>query len=228
VVQLWEFPTVLPPHPRLRFGRSSRPGRHPGTDYHDVLDLGGNRFAIVMADVCGPGTLPAAARFAPLLRGRAGRHDDSGSLLHCMREHVRRSSQDGAFATGLCAVIDIRRRIVRVACAGHPAPLLAREGTPVMPLPVHSTGSLGDTGVIVASEFELLSGDHLLFYTDGVTGQENGDGVQFGCARLTDALQECVDFTPAVAVDVLAHEIDAFTDGRAADDDQTLLLVEIG
>ena len=48
------LPATLPSHPRLRFGRFHRHGRQTAADYHDVLSLGGNRFAITMADISGP------------------------------------------------------------------------------------------------------------------------------------------------------------------------------
>src|SRR5688500_13963501 len=71
-------PATLPVHPRLQFGRFYHQGTHPGTDYHDVLNLGGNRFAVTMANISGAGASTAAAMMRATVRGRAGRHDDSG------------------------------------------------------------------------------------------------------------------------------------------------------
>ena len=222
------LPVLLPSHPRLQFGRSWRAGRHQGVDYHDVLNLGGNRFAIVMADLSGAGARAAAVSLQRTLRGHAGRHDDAGSLLHRMGELFGPPSNGLAVATGICAVVDIRRRLMRLACAGHPAPLLAREGTPAMPLLVHSLMPLGRNEVIVTSECELRSGDALLFYTDGAIHRQNGDGDRYGIERLRSALLGARVFPPTVAVDCLAGEIDGFAGGHDPTDDQTLLLVRVG
>jgi phosphoserine phosphatase RsbU/P len=218
-------PAILPSHPRLQFGRFYRPGQ-AGTDFHDVMNLGGNRFAIAMADVSGPGAAAAAAMIRTTVRGHARRDEDSASLLHHINEDFRHLWHDGVFATGICAVVDTRRRTLRVASAGHPAPLLARQRAAVMPLLVHRTMPLGNIGLIVTSEYELHSGDRLLFYTDGVTDHASGENGRYDINRLASALQEVREFPPAVAVDCLANDIERFAGGDEPHDDQTLLLLE--
>lgn len=216
---------TLPSHPRLRFGRFHRSGRLAGADYLDVLNLGGNHFAIVMADVSGPGASAAAAELRTVVRGHAGRHDDSGSLLHHINQYFHDLRSEAVCATGICAVIDTRRRTLRIACAGHPAPLLAREGTDVSPLRLHRTMPLGNIQLIVNSEFDLCSGDRLLFYTDGITNCDSAGHGRYDVDRLTSALQETRELSAACAVDCLATDIDRFESGHEPDDDQTLLVV---
>src|SRR4051812_47776965 len=142
---------TLPSHPRLQF-RVHRSGRLAGADYVDVLNLGGNRFAIVMADVSGPGASAAAAELHTLVRAQAGRHDDSGTLLDYMNQYFADPPNEAVGATAICAVLDTRRQTLRLACAGHPAPLLAREGTSVTRLPLHRAMPLGNAGLILISE----------------------------------------------------------------------------
>ena len=220
-------PAALPVHPRVQFGRFYRQGRYSGTDYHDVMDLGGNRFAITMADISGAGASTAAAMLHAAVRSRAGRHDDSGSLLHQMSEHFRYLWHDSLVATGLCAVVDPRRRTLQLASAGHQAPLLARRDEVVKPMSARSSMPLGNTGLILTAEYELHSGDRLLFYTGGVTHQGNGEGERYGVGRLSGALGKAQGFPPAVAVDCLGHDIERFAVGNQPDGDQTLLLVGV-
>ena len=222
------LPATLPSHPRLRFGRFYRRGPQAGADYHDVLSLGGNRFAITMADISGPGAGAAAAMIRAAVRSHAGRHDDSGSLLHYINEHFRFLWHEALFATALCAVVDTRRRTVRLACAGHRTPLLARPGAAVMPLAVHGTGPLGGSGLIVTSEYDLHSGDRLLFYSDGIINRENSAGMRYEIGRLMSALEDTRTVAAADAVDRLARDNDGFARGSDARDDQTLLMVGIG
>jgi sigma-B regulation protein RsbU (phosphoserine phosphatase) len=220
-------PATLPSHPRLQFGRFHGRGRVAGGDYHDVISLGGNRFAIVMADISGPRAGATAAMIRASVGGHARRHADSGSLLHHLSEHFRYPGHEGLSATGLCAVIDIRRRTMQLACAGHPAPLLAREGTAVMPLLLHNVNPLGRTGLIVISEYDLRSGDRLLFYTDGITDRTNTAGTRYSVNRLTSSLAETRDAAAALAVGRLANDVERFADGHEPDDDQTLVMVGI-
>lgn len=216
---------ALPSHPRLQFGQFHRSGWLAGADYLDVLNLGGNRFAITMAEVSGPGAATAAAELRAVVRGNAGRHDDSAALLNHMNQYFQDLENEAVVATGICAVIDTRRRTLRLACAGHPAPLLAREGTGVTPLRVHHTTPLGDSGLILTSEFDLSSGDRLLFYTNGITSRESAGRGRYDVERLTSALQKTRELSPAGAVDRLAADVEQFGSDHAPDNDQTLLMV---
>lgn len=95
------------------------------------------------------------------------------------------------------------------------------------PLPVEATTPLlfNDLGSIPCSEFELLAGDRVLFYTDGITDRENADGEPYAVERLTSALNQARAFLPAVAVERLVDDIDLFAGVHEPEDDQTLLLV---
>jgi serine phosphatase RsbU (regulator of sigma subunit) len=159
------IPGILPSHPRLQFGRFYRSDRPAARDYHDVLNLGGNRFAIVMADISGPGASEATVIIPALVREHAGRHADAGSLIYHLNDYFHDSREDGVSATGLCAVVDTRRRTLRISSAGHPAPLLTRAGG-VSPLQVHAGRPLGHDDLILSVEHTLCEGDQLLFHTE--------------------------------------------------------------
>jgi phosphoserine phosphatase RsbU/P len=217
----------LPSHPRLSFGQYHRSARPTGADYYDVLSLGSNRFAIVMGNVSGPNAPAAAAAVRNVAQTHADSREDSATLLHHINEYFHHLRNDAIVATGLCAVVDTRRRTVRLACAGHPVPLLVRAGAGVAPIPVHAMMPLGKIAVVVASEYELRSGDRLLFYTDGITDRENADGVKYDVGRLTSALQETQEFPASLAVDCIANEVERFAGGHEPDDDRTLLLMQL-
>jgi sigma-B regulation protein RsbU (phosphoserine phosphatase) len=214
----------LPSHPRLDFGRFHRSGRFAGADYLDVLNLGGNRFAIALADVSGPGAAAATAELRTVVRGHAGRHDDSGSLLHHINQYFHDLHDEAVLATGICAVIDTRRRTLQIARAGHPAPLLAREGAHVAPLRLHPTVPLGNTQLILISKFDLCSGDRLLFYTDGIASCGSAGRGRYDVDSLGSALRDTRELSAAGAVDHIGTDIERISDGRSPDD-QTLLMV---
>jgi sigma-B regulation protein RsbU (phosphoserine phosphatase) len=78
---------------------------------------------------------------------------------------------------------------VRYACAGHPPPLLLRNdgtmqrldhGGPII--------GLGQGDHFADGECQLLEGDRLYLYTDGLTEQPDGDGQLYGEARLVAEL----------------------------------------
>ena len=223
------LPRTLPAHPSLAFGAFYRTSRHAGGDYYDVLDLGSERFAVIVADVSGHGASAAMgmAMIRSVLHTRSGCGEDPAAVLSYINRHFAYLWEDAIFATAIYAIVDAARGTLRVACAGHPPPLLVRSGEPVQPLPVDATMPLllTDLGIIPCSEHELQRGDRLLFYTDGITDRENTDGEPFDVERLTLAIDEARSLAPATSVEYLVGEIDGFAGGREADDDQTLLLV---
>jgi len=80
-------------------------------------------------------------------------------------EHQRATTR---FATAIAAVIDCRRRTMRIAVAGHPPAILLRPGEPARAL--EAEGSL--LGVFPDERYEeieiaLEPNDRVLFYSDG-------------------------------------------------------------
>jgi sigma-B regulation protein RsbU (phosphoserine phosphatase) len=72
------------------------------------------------------------------------------------------------------------------------------------------------------TEIMLQSGDQLVFYTDGITESMNPEDELFGTARLDMILTGC---SPAQKIhDAILSAIEAFSRGRPADDDRTLVI----
>jgi phosphoserine phosphatase RsbU/P len=182
---------------------------------------------VVIADVTGKGLdaalLMAFARAVMhsalnASRGPAEAIDRTNRVL--VGEH-----RGTLFITLLCAVLHPPTGRVRIASAGHEAPLLVPvDGGPVT--------EVGRAGVILGAfasveapetEIELAPGDRLLFYTDGVTDAVSPAGERFGDARLLAALEEA---RPGSARDLVATVRDrvlAFQGTADPADDVTLV-----
>ncbi|WP_426502183.1 PP2C family protein-serine/threonine phosphatase [Dactylosporangium sp. McL0621] len=131
------------------------------------------------------------------------------------------------FTTAVLAELDLERGRLRYINAGHPPPLLLREGRLVRGL----TGGrrlplgLGDKGV-EAGEVTLERGDRILLYTDGVVEARDRDGTSFGVARLAGLAQRDAGRLPAPeTLRRLCHQALSHYDGPPSDD-ATLMLVE--
>ena len=224
------LPRTLPSPAELEFGTFYRTSRHAGGDYYDVLDLGDGRFAVMVADVSGHGASAAIvmAMIRSVLHAHCGRQDDPGAMLGYINRHFRYLWDDAIFATAIYAVVDVRQKIVRLACAGHPPPLLVRHGQPVTAAAVDATVPLffGEMQEIATSEHVVVTGDRLLFYTDGVTDHENAAGLPYDVERLTSALDDARGLPAEATVNCVVADLEMFADGHEADDDQTLVLVE--
>lgn len=73
----------------------------------------------------------------------------------------------------------------------------------------------------------LSSGALLLLYTDGVTEAINPHNEEFGAERLRDLVKQDAQLPAQELVQHLRMGIDAFTEGKALDDDLTIVLCKI-
>ncbi|HEU0103397.1 MAG TPA: PP2C family protein-serine/threonine phosphatase [Mycobacteriales bacterium] len=141
-----------------------------------------------------------------------------------------------AFATAVLAELDTDTGRLEWVSAGHPEPLLLRDGRLVKTLHVDPAPPLGlgrsaapdgpADPVAVGSE-QLEPGDRVLFYTDGVTEARSPDGDFFGVERLVDLISRNLagglptpETMRRVVRTLLAHQQSQLTD------DATMLLLE--
>ena len=141
---------------------------------------------------------------------------------------IRAHYDDYSFATGLLGRIDLDTGVFTWTNAGHPRPLLIRNGQVIAELKSTPTPPWGvaDASAAMASE-ALEPGDCLMLYTDGVTEARTPDGAFFGLDRLIDLTSRHASdlLRPEV---ILRHLIASVRDHRGEDeldDDATFVVV---
>jgi len=139
---------------------------------------------------------------------------------------------DFRFVTGVLARLDLDTGRLRYLVAGHPAPVLLRDGRAVGSLdgarrmPFGRIASLAPQTAELAEEL-LEPGDRLLLHSDGVIEARDGRGTEFGSARLVElAERTAADGLPAPeTLRRLTHAVRRYR-GRTLEDDATFVLVE--
>lgn len=119
-----------------------------------------------------------------------------------------------ATGTAIVAHFDPSRRVLEWTCAGHPPPILVRDGQ-AMPLEVVRDPMLG---AMPGWEYTTIrtglhSGDLLFLYTDGLVERRDAD-LDERIVRLTGILRESSTQPARVLDEVLAR----MEHDRAADD----------
>ena len=143
------------------------------------------------------------------------------------------AAQNGSarFVTAVLATLDSATGVLRYLLAGHPPPLLVRDGRLVKELPHPPRTPLGVRGLpsdaLTVGHEQLEPGDRLLLYSDGIVEARNADGEFFGEHRLIEFTTRAeLSGLPApetlrrLAAAVLAHQ------GGRLQDDATLVLVD--
>ncbi len=180
------LPPSLPEIPGIDLAArhaSGSAGLEVGGDFYDVFRLDGDRFVLVLGDVCGRGV--DAATIASLVRHTARSaaltHTSPAAIVAHLNDLLLRDSDpdryEPRFCTAIVAIVDHSSPTVTVkmAVAGHPLPLLRKADGALTP--VGAPGSLIGVGTPVElSETDLVlgPGDALVCYTDGVTERRNG------------------------------------------------------
>ena len=77
---------------------------------------------------------------------------------------------------------------------------------------------------VPVAEAELQPGDCILLYTDGVTERFDTDRQTYGEERLLRQLEVQRKGSPEEVLAAIMQDVDNFSNGRPADDDQALLL----
>jgi len=194
-----------------------------GGDLYDVLPTQ-RGLLLLVGDVRGKG-LPAV-RLASLVLGTF-RHPDNATadprqVLDALDRTVTLHADDEDFVTAVLAEVS-PDGTCRTWNAGHPPPLLLRNGEATLLEPDVASPPLGLGAAPAPSSAQLRPGDRLLLYTDGlVEARRPSDRAMFPLLELAPAL---------LGRGSLARGVDALRDGLrdwtggALSDDVALLAV---
>lgn len=230
--------SLLPAH-GLQVGRFAIQGSHRaaaevGGDFFDVFALDGGKVGLVVADVSGKGLAGClvASMLAALLRGYRKETSSPRELLVRLDDTLRGSLRPGTFVTMFYGVLDPADGSLIFASAGH-SPLLVHRAatgrvewyrTKGIPIGAVRNG-LGRT--LVDERIMLAPGDACVQFTDGVNEAFDPSGErQFGFDRLASAVG-AVGSSPSEMLTRIRREVDAWTQGQPAHDDETLLVVAV-
>ncbi|MEV7680715.1 SpoIIE family protein phosphatase [Streptomyces sp. NPDC088341] len=140
-------------------------------DWYDALELPDGDTLLTVGELTGQGMAAASSLAMTLgaLRGMAVAGIEPGALLGHLNQLLD-TSERPALGSVLCSRYNPRTRTFAWAQAGHPAPLLFRDGTGRVLTPPDGV-LLGATSgaAYEQADIRLRPGDLLVLYTDGLT-----------------------------------------------------------
>jgi sigma-B regulation protein RsbU (phosphoserine phosphatase) len=227
------LPATLPEVPSLKLAAHYETARRAGGDYYDFIPLPGGLLGILIADVSGHGT-PAAVMMAvmhSIVHNYPGDPLPPSQLLTFLNQKLVQHyvGENGTFVTAFYGIYDPATRVLTYSCAGHNPPLMRRcgrqevielNGAQQLPLGVMSEITFPDHAE------QLRPGDHIIFYTDGITEAASPEGEMFGTKRLDEVLAQC-SLEPAEIIESVRNHLSAHTGGAATRDDQTLVVAQV-
>ena len=132
------------------------------------------------------------------------------------------------FATAQMARLDVDSGRLHWVNAGHPPPLLIRDGRIVGELDSPTTLPVGFGGATpIVTQALLQRGDRVLFFTDGLIEEHTTGGAEFGESRMREVIERVeADGVPVQESVRRISRILMLERGGATTDDSTLLMLE--
>lgn len=222
------LPTHFPDLPGFSFAARARPARQVGGDFYDLRLVGEDKLGVLMADVSGKSI--HAAIFMAVTRGiflTEARHSESpGEVMYRVHDLLMEiAGADGMFVTAFYAVIDTASGLMRYARAGHDPPLYCRQGEVLVLAGEGRFLGMFDGLSIEEQELQLLPGDLLVLFSDGVTDAVNTAGEKFGLARLQRIIQQHATLGAQAVCDAVFDHVVGFQGTTSQFDDITLQVI---
>jgi serine phosphatase RsbU (regulator of sigma subunit) len=183
---------------------------------------------LIVLDAVGHDLRSGLIAATALAAHRSARHAGHGlyEQARMIDETISEHFAGTVFATAVLAELDLGTGRLRYINAGHPSPLLMRDGKIVKPLLAGRCLPLGlGLGNLQVGEETLQPEDWLILYTDGITEARDRSGEFFGESRLMDFLRReaAAGHPPPETARRLIKTILAHQAG-ALQDDATILL----
>ncbi|WP_279536033.1 PP2C family protein-serine/threonine phosphatase [Blastococcus xanthinilyticus] len=200
-------------------------------------DIGGDAFdyalseqavSLAIFDAVGHGMHAGLMTAATLAGYRSARRDGRSVFdqAGAIDEVVARQFPGSQFVTGVIGEVEVGSGRLRYVNAGHPPPLLLRDGRVVKQLEGGRRVPFGlDSRGLVVGEEMLQPGDWLALYTDGITEARDAHGTWFGEQRLAEFLTRAIGAgqPPAETVRRLTAAVLDHQGGLLQDDASVLL-----
>jgi sigma-B regulation protein RsbU (phosphoserine phosphatase) len=231
-IQQTFLPARFPRIEGLDIYANAVPSKHVGGDYFDVLDMGGGKIVMAVADVAGKG-VPAGLLMSMLQASLRTQVTENGLACSKIIDRINRlvyeSTDPEQFATFFLCAVDAEQKTMTFCNAGHNFPIVVRKDG--------SCELLVDGGLILGVmrnvSFDegstlLSEGDMLVCYTDGVTEARAPDDEEYGEDRLMDLVKSLRNESSAQDV-IMAVQTSVLEFTRGADqaDDMTMLVLKV-
>ena len=218
--------------PELEIAARYVPATSVAGDFYDFLIKDGRGLGVLVADVSGHGIGAAlsASMVKIAIRSQTGQADLPAEVLTGLNS-ILYGNMQGQFVTAGYLFLNVEKRELAYAGAGHPPLLVWRAGE-------RRVESIEKNGLFLGAfpdcQYETVKtsfspGDRCLLYTDGILEAPSPTDEEFGSARLEEFLAQHADLSARDFCEALLQRITAWCarpDRREQHDDLTLVMVE--
>lgn len=222
---------AFPERPEFDIYGHIRSSRQMGGAFFDYFFIDNSHFGFFIGDVNSAG-IPAALIMV-ITRTMIKNYSQLGYSVDKVCQETNNSlsgnnESAGMKITAFMGIIDLETGILTYVNAGHKTPFLKRAGESFEPLPSRGCFALGSMANVPywKQSIQLVQGDLLFMYTDGLVKACDRKGDTFSEPRLLDTLNGLIG--REYAIEVMASDIEntvlTFMDGAEQTNDIAMLL----
>lgn len=222
------LPAALPAVAGYEVAANTRPARHVGGDYYDVIQHAEGRILYCVADVSGKGIAASLlmSNFQASLRALLSSGVPLVELVARMNDLMHASTAANKYVTAIFMDVDPQSGHARVVNAGHNDGVILRADGNAERL---KAGGLA-VGLMPArayseTEWQLAPGDLVALYSDGVTEANDPQENEYSIELLIDFLREQHRRSAEEIVRATYESVDAFADTAPQYDDITVMVI---
>ncbi len=202
-----------------------------GGDFYDVFTKDKKHVYLTIADAMGRGIYACiyALDVRSLIRTHITLKDDVGEILSMTNNiFLSETGASGTFVTALLCKFDIETKILTYYSCGHVPALICRANGEIISLE-HSGIALGlkESNLYKTDQVQLIEGDLLILYTDGLIDISNSLHQPFSEQRLKTVLKQKKWNTPKDVVDGLKKEVEAFVGSEHLKEEIAILCMKV-
>lgn len=222
------FPVKPPELPAYDLGAITIPTRKVGGDAYFWHERKDGRLVLMIADVMGKG-LPSAllmSQVQAIMNIFAEQYPTASEIVTAINEFIYRYSTQEKFISMFVMVLDPDSGTFTFCNAGHNPPFLI---TPAGRALLEDGGM--PVGVFLEQIYlqgsaEILPGETLVLYTDGIVEARNAEDEEFGPDRLVElAREECLHSATKMTEAIIGHIREQWL-ATDQEDDWTMLILK--
>lgn len=224
------IPHTFPPFPNhkgIDIAACLHPARDVGGDLYDYF-VNDDHLYFCIGDVSGKGLQASLFMAAThyLFRSVAAGMPASDAVKQ-MNISLCTDNEKCRFVTFWFGCLDLATGELEYVNAGHDAPVIVRDGK-VDTFPSSENISLGiwDEADFVSRTTNLIPGDMLLLYTDGITEAMDINGCEFGRKKLFEAVGTTPAANASDVIDSMLRQVRQHASGAVQSDDITMLCIK--
>ena len=231
-IQLSILPRDTPKIPGLDIVARYLPMTSVAGDFYDFIILDDKRVGILVADVSGHG-LPSALIASMLqvaLTAQVAHASEPERVLSGLNQALCGKFERN-FVTAAYVFVDMEKKLMTYAGAGHPPLLFSRKSTGKVSAVSENGLFLGMFPEATYSSLELpvQAEDRVVLYTDGIPETTSPSEQEFGTARFIEFMEKNQSLTVDQFADGLLDELSRWSEqprGQGQQDDITVLTID--